>query len=97
MDMNLGLPGSIIDIFARVPETGVLDEDVIARIGGALGDAVRNLPEEWRNDRVAGLKQSSLTEYDLSETASFGSDGVLVELGPSWYEPQGPNIASVAT
>ena len=96
MDMNLGLPGSIIEIFGRVPETGVLDKDVIARTGGALRDVVRNLSEEWRNDTVAELKQSSLTGYDVRETVSFGSDGVLVELGPSWYEPQGPNTQSVA-
>jgi hypothetical protein len=97
MDMNLGLPGSIIEIFARVPETGMLDEDMIASAGGALRDAVRNLPEEWRNDTAARLKQSSLTGYDLRERVSFGSDGVLVELGPSWYEPQRPNTQSVAT
>lgn len=97
MDMNLGVPGAIIEIFARVPETGALDEDVIASTGGALRDAVRNLSEEWRSDTVAGLKQTSVTGYDSRETISFGSDGVLVELGPSWYEPQGPNTQSVAT
>ena len=97
IDMNLGLPESIIEIFARVPETGVLGEDLIARTGGALQDAVRNLSEEWQNDRAAGLQKPSPTGGRLGETVSFGSDGVLIELGPSWYGAQGPNTQSVPT
>jgi hypothetical protein len=97
MDMNLGLPWSIIEIFAEVPETGVLDEDVIGRTGSALRDAVRNLSEEWRNDTVAGLQKSPFIGYGLREAISFGPDGVLVELGPSWYGPQGPNTQAVTT
>jgi hypothetical protein len=41
-----------MEIFAEVPETGVLEEDVIARTGSALRDAVRSLSEEWHNGTV---------------------------------------------
>ena len=90
MDMNLGLPESIIEIFGQVPETGVLDEDIIAQNGGALRDVVRSLSEEWGNDTVVSLRKSALPGSGATETVSFGLDGVLVELGPSWY-PEGPN------
>jgi hypothetical protein len=90
MDMNLGLPESIIEILAQVPETGVLDEDVITQKGGALRDAVRSLPRERSNDTVEALRQpallgSGVSGSGVSDPISVGLDGVLIELGSSWY------------
>jgi len=85
MDMSLGLPESIIEILAQIPETGVLDEDVITQKGGALRDTVRSLPQERSNDTVEALRQPALLGSGVSDTISVGLDGVLVELGSSWY------------
>jgi hypothetical protein len=90
MDMSLGLPASILDILGQFPETGVVSEREIAQAGGALRDAVLNLRAELSEDEVVSLRTAQLPVSGITETASIGPDGVLVELGPSWYQPQRP-------